>query len=110
MEEFIDSFLDYLSIERGLAKNTITSYREDLTAYMGFVRSRSVESLSRTSKNDIIAFMLCQKDKGLAANSIARRLAALRMFYRFLVRERILRSDPTSLIDSPKFFPIHLRQ
>jgi integrase/recombinase XerD len=48
--------------------------------------------------------MLFQKDKGLSANSIARRLAAIKVFYRFLVRERILRSDPTSLIDSPKLW------
>jgi integrase/recombinase XerD len=48
--------------------------------------------------------MFYQKDKGLAANSIARRLAAIKVFYRFLVRERILNSDPTSLIDSPKLW------
>ena len=104
MEEFIESFLNYLSVERGLANNTIASYREDLLAYAGFIRSRSIESLSRTGKNEIIGFMLAQKDKGLAANSVARRLAALRMFYRFLVRERIVNSDPTSLIDSPKLW------
>jgi len=48
--------------------------------------------------------MLSQKDRGVGASSIARRLAAIRMFYRFLVRERILRQDPTELIDSPKLW------
>jgi integrase/recombinase XerD len=48
--------------------------------------------------------MLFQKDKGMAANSIARRLAAIRMFHRFLARERILKSDPSNLIDSPKLW------
>jgi integrase/recombinase XerD len=48
--------------------------------------------------------MLSQKDKGLAANSVARRLAAIKSFYRFLVRERILKADPSSLIDSPKLW------
>jgi integrase/recombinase XerD len=48
--------------------------------------------------------MLYQKDKGLSANSIARHLAAMKAFFRFLVRERILKSDPTSLIDSPKLW------
>jgi len=48
--------------------------------------------------------MFFQKDKGIAANSIARRLAAIKAFYRFLVRERILKADPTSLIDSPKLW------
>jgi len=67
-------------------------------------RRHHIDTLSRTSKNEIINFMLYQKDKGLTANSIARRLAAIKVFYRFLVRERILNSDPTSLIDSPKLW------
>jgi len=104
MEEFVESFLNYLTVERGLARNTITSYRQDLRVYLAFVRSRSISAFSQAGKGEIIAFMLAQKDRGLAANSVARRLAALRMLYRFLVRERIVRSDPTSLIDSPKLW------
>jgi integrase/recombinase XerD len=104
MKELIDSFLDYLSVERGLAGNTIVSYREDLNSYMDFLQRHHVDALSKIAKNDIINFMLSQKDRGISANSIARRLAAIRMFHRFLARERILKSDPTSLIDSPKLW------
>jgi integrase/recombinase XerD len=104
MKEFITSFLDYLSVERGLAKNTIMAYREDLEAYAAFLSSKGMTSVSASGKNDIINFMFSQKDQGIAANSIARRLAAIRMFYRFLVRERVLKEDPTSLIDSPKLW------
>jgi len=104
MKEFIESFLNYLSVERGLAKNTIISYREDLNSYAGFLNRHSIDTLSKTTKNDVINFMLYQKDKGLAANSVARRLAAIKVFYRFLARERILKTDPTSLIDSPKLW------
>ena len=104
MRELIDTFLNYLSVERGLARNTIVSYREDLDSYMDFLRSHSIDALSKTTRNDITNFMFFQKDKGIAANSIARRLAAIKAFYRFLVRERILKADPTSLIDSPKLW------
>lgn len=104
MREFIDALLNYLSVERGLAPNTIISYRRDLNAYMGFLADKSQDAVSKTTKNDIINFMLYQKDNGIAANSIARRLAAIKVFYRFLVRERILSTDPTSLIDSPKLW------
>jgi integrase/recombinase XerD len=104
MEELIEAFLNYLSVERGLSKNTIISYGEDLHSFCGFIRSHSIDSLSKTVKNDVIDFMLSQKDKGISPNSIARRLAAIRMFFRFLVRERILKADPTSLIDSPKLW------
>lgn len=104
MKELIDAFLDYLSVERGLSKNTITSYRRDLDFYTDFLNNRRVESLSEATRNDITNFMFNQKDKGIAANSIARRLAAIRMFHRFLVRERILKDDPTNLIDSPRLW------
>jgi len=104
MEEFIDAFLNYLSVERGLSRNTIVSYSQDLGAYSDYLRSRSIGSLSATTKNEIVGFMMARKDKGMAANSVARSLAAIRMFYRFLVRERVLKSDPSSLVDSPKLW------
>ena len=104
MKEFIEIFLNYLYVERGLAHNTIISYREDLNIYIGFLIKRNINSLSKTTKEEIINFMFYQKDRGLSVNSVARRLAAIKMFYRFLVRERILKNDPTGLIDSPKLW------
>jgi integrase/recombinase XerD len=104
MKELIDSFLDYLSVERGLAKNTVIAYRQDLNIYLDFMAERKVTALSKVIKNDIIEFMLRQKDKGISPTSISRRLAAIRMFHRFLSRERVLKSDPTTLIDSPKLW------
>ena len=104
MKELIDSFLDYLSVERGLAKNTIIAYREDLNIYLDFMIKRGINTLSKISKNDIIEFMLFEKDKGVSPTSISRRLAAIRMFHRFLARERVLKDDPTTLIDSPKLW------
>jgi len=93
-----------MAVERGLAKNTVSAYQDDLLAYSDFLSKRSIDALSRTERNDIVNFMLFQKDKGISANSISRRLAAIKMFYRFLVRERLLKNDPTSLIDSPKLW------
>jgi len=104
MKELIDTFLDYLSVERGLSNNTIVSYRKDLDIYTDFLSHCSINTLSKIAKNDIINFMLQQKDKGISANSIARRLAAIRMFHRFLTRERISQNDPSNLIDSPKLW------
>ncbi|TRZ96407.1 site-specific tyrosine recombinase XerD [bacterium] len=104
MRELVENFLNYLSVERGLSQNTIISYRGDLNSYLGFLESSRIDTLSKTNKGNIIDFMLYQKDKGLSANSTARRLAAIKVFYRFLVKERILKADPTSLIDSPKLW------
>lgn len=102
MKELIDTFLNYLSVERGLSNNTIISYRQDLNTYLDFIKKSHIEVSSRISKSNITSFMFDQKDKGIAVNSIVRRLAAIRMFHRFLARERILKDDPSALIDSPK--------
>ena len=104
MEKYIDLFLDYLNVERGLSKNTITSYRGDLGSYHKFLTGVLHKEIGGSSREDIRDFMLYQKDKGLSVNSISRSLAALRMFYRFLSREKLITSDVSSYIDSPKLW------
>jgi integrase/recombinase XerD len=104
MHELVDAFLNYLSVERGLSRNTIISYREDINTYIDFLKASHIGTLSLTTKNNITNFMLSQKDRGLATNSVARRLAAIKALYKFLVRERILKTDPSSLIESPKLW------
>lgn len=104
MKELVEAFLNYLSVERGLSSNTLASYRGDLKEYGTFLSARSAGALSRTNRNDIVGFMGDQKARGISSNSIARRLAAIRMFYRFLVRERILKDDPSGLVDTPKLW------
>ncbi|RKY31932.1 MAG: site-specific tyrosine recombinase XerD [Candidatus Omnitrophota bacterium] len=103
-KQLLESFLNYLTIERGLSSNTTSSYRRDINSYINFLNSMRINDLSQTSKNELSDFMLFQKDRNIAANSIARSLAAIKSFYRFLLREKILKSDPTSLIDSPKLW------
>jgi integrase/recombinase XerD len=103
-DRFIEMFLDYLSVERGLSRNTITSYRRDLTSYLKFLESTEKKAIEASSREDIRDFMLHQKDKGLSVNSIARGLAALRMFYRFLARERLIKIDVSSYIDTPRLW------
>lgn len=102
MKEFIDMFLDYLSVERGLSNNTILSYRQDLETYIAFLTSKKVSSLDKLDREAIRSFMFNRKDKGISANSIARNLVAIKVFHRFLVRERLALKNPTEFIDSPK--------
>lgn len=104
MKELIELFLNYLSVERGLSRNTIASYKDDLEAYISFVSSKGIDALSKTNRNSVTDFMLWQRDKGISANSVARRLAAIKSFYRFLLRERILKDNPSTLVDTPKLW------
>jgi integrase/recombinase XerD len=104
MQELIENFLNYLSVERAFSKNTILSYRRDLRDYFGFLKTKNIESISKSTKNEITDFLFFRKDKGLSSVSLARQLAAIKSFYRFLNRERVLTTDPTALLDSPKLW------
>ena len=64
MQELITAFLNYISVERGLAKNTILSYKEDLGFYAKYLNGHNIESISRSSRDDIMDFMLAQKERG----------------------------------------------
>lgn len=104
MQELVESFLNYLSVERSLSNNTIAAYRRDLVKYVSCLEESGINSLSQSTRKDIGDFMFRLKDNGLNASSIARNLAAIKVFYRFLVRERILKADPSSLLDSPRLW------
>ncbi|MBU1148133.1 MAG: site-specific tyrosine recombinase XerD [Candidatus Omnitrophica bacterium] len=104
MNELIEEFLGYLSVERGLAKNTLVSYKRDLQKFFDYLKSRRVASVERVSRQMIGSFMLAEKDRGLSANSVSRELACLKTFFKFLVRERKITEDATSVIESPKLW------
>jgi|YelNatPaOPRAMG01_1025707.scaffolds.fasta_scaffold00119_47 integrase/recombinase XerD len=104
MQDLIEIFLNYLSVERGLSPNTISSYREDLTFYQKYLEEKGIDSLLKAKREDISDFMLKQKERNLSASSISRRLSALKMFYRFLLREKIISADPTQDMQSPKLW------
>lgn len=102
MHDNIQMFLDYLTVERGLSRNTIASYGEDLKKFSEYIDSLGIKSLDGIKRNDVVNFMLSLKDRGLSSNSISRALVAVKVFFRFLVRERMTKTDVTSVLDSPK--------
>jgi len=104
MKDLIEQFLDYLTVERGLAPNTIESYRRDLTQYTTFLDKKGIKTIRTSTRKHITAFLMHQKDHGLSPNSISRGLVAIKVFYRFLTRERIIKEDPTSILDAPKLW------
>ena len=96
----LDSYLRHLTLERGLSKNTLSAYRNDLEKYLGFLEKRSRDPLSATSK-DVEDFSL-DIASGLSASSRARLLASLRGYHKFLVLENQRNDDPTKRLRSPK--------
>jgi len=104
MKEFIEDFLNYISVERGLAHNTILAYRRDLTKYTKYLTKTGIDQIDVVKRQQITEYMHKQKDSGLMAVSITRSLAAIKMFHRFLVRERLAKEDPTDLLETPKLW------
>ena len=100
LHEWIDAYLDHLRVERALARNTLDAYARDLNA----LASHAGE---HTSPSDItletIAKLLAKNlERGFGVRSSARQLSALRGFFRFLVRERVMAQDPSALLERPK--------
>jgi integrase/recombinase XerD len=102
MNHFLDHFLDYLAVERGLSKNTLDAYGHDLARYLDFLEKAQVDQLAKITPAVVLRFMGFLKAEGLSARSRARTLAALRTFHKFLVREKLVEDNPTDQIVSPK--------
>jgi integrase/recombinase XerD len=94
----LDAFCDALWLEDGLSRNTISSYRSDLTQLVSFAR----KDLAKIEEADLFAFLASRKGR---ASSAARRVSTLKRFYQYLLRERRIGADPTLKIDPPKRAP-----
>ena len=100
----IDAYLDHLRVERRLADHTLESYARDLAALRAFAAGagRAVESLDRAA---LELFVREQRERGLAPRSVARLVAAVRGFYRFLVLDRRLERNPADDLRPPRAWP-----
>ncbi len=101
-EYYVDDFLEYLSVEKGLADNSIESYRRDLSKYISYLKGKKVSSFSEVTRNHIVQFMMTLKKNTLTAKTIARNLVAIKIFHRYLLREQHIIEDITSVLDSPR--------
>ncbi len=104
MEEFIKEFMDFISVERGLSKNTLESYGRDLSKYVQYLKKGGITDLNKVKRQQIQDFLMSLKDSKLNASSIARNLVAIKVFHRYLTSQRILKEDVTSVIEMPKLW------
>ena len=104
MDKYIDLFLDYLRVERGVSENTVVSYLNDLKQYKAYLNGQGVHTVSSIQKKHITKFMALRRDKKSSVTSIARNLSSIKSFHRFLVREKIVDKDASSAIDTPRLW------
>ncbi len=90
-----------LAAERGAARNTLLAYRADLEDLAAFAASRT-RTLAGADADTLLAYPEAMRAAGLSARTAARRLSAVRHFFRFLLREGVRADDPTALLNLPK--------
>jgi len=100
-DPLIERFLDSLWAERGLSDNSLQSYRHDLTNLHNRLAGRG-KSLAGATREDLLSILAAEMRRGKSPRSLSRYLSAYRQFYRWLLREGKIASDPVALIESPK--------
>lgn len=102
MDIYLDLFMNYIAIERGLAKNTLEAYGRDLRRYLEFLATQQVTAPEQVTSPVVVRFLINLKQAGLSSRSQSRALAAVRMFHRFLLREKHVSQDPTRQVAVPR--------
>jgi integrase/recombinase XerD len=102
MQQQLEQFLDYLTVERGLSTNTTAAYRTDLEQFVQFTNERNQRMWSEVTRDDLVSFLIFLKEKRYATSTVARRTAAIKSFFDYLVAENIVVINPTEHLDSPK--------
>ena len=107
MKEDINRFLTYLTVEKGLADNTIAAYRNDLYQLAGFVEEEaakrgSIPSWAGFGRQGMLSYLLNLKERGYVPTTQARKVAAAKSFFGFMVAEGNMKDNPTQNVGSPK--------
>jgi integrase/recombinase XerD len=106
LEQALQTYLDHLAVERGLAANTLSSYRRDLRRYLTHLAGREIDAPAAIGEADVSAFLVALREGDeehppLAANSAARAVVAVRGFHRFLLREGVVTVDAARGVRPP---------
>ncbi len=101
-EDLIDRFLAHMAVERGLSPNTLEAYSRDLLSFVDFMDDHQVQRIEDVKPYHVQDFLSLLRARKLSPRSVARRLAAIRSFFRFLVRRGLVSANPTSVLQSPR--------
>ncbi|RUA15823.1 MAG: tyrosine recombinase XerD [Clostridia bacterium] len=106
MQEQLNQFLEYLKVEKGYSKNTFSAYQNDLGQFVVFLqqlppRQRS-QSWDAVTRDHIIAYILEMKEREYASSTIARKVAAVKSFFKFMEQTGHLKSNPAKELDTPR--------
>ena len=106
MNRMLEHFCGYLIMERGLSRNSVSAYKSDLTDFLEFQEQAGRSSPDQISRDDILDYLGNLRDSGMEAASIARKLVSIKIFFRYLFQEHLIKQNVTSVMDSPKLWRI----
>lgn len=104
--ELLLDFISYIASEKGLASNTIEAYERDIKDFILYLNNVEINDIESVEKQHIIDFLTHLKDQDLSSSTICRHLVTIKVFYRFLKRERLVEVNLTLYIESPKLWQI----
>jgi integrase/recombinase XerD len=99
--DFLGEFETYLRVEKGLSANTVTAYLQDLRKLRQYSEAEKIE-ITQLGQEEVVGWIQDLLNQGLSPRSAARALNAARSFYRYLVGDRIINSDPTEHLETPR--------
>lgn len=102
MKRYLQLFMNYLAVERGLARNTLEAYERDVTMFLDFLEQNGVNDIKELTASHILHFMAEAKQSGKAASTVTREQVAIRAFCKFLTTEGMLDVDPAAAMGTPK--------
>lgn len=103
MKEALEDYLHFLRIEKQMADNTISAYQTDLSNYIEQLSKWGVSTLQDVTKENIQQHLRSQKLEGKSARTLSRKVASIRSFHQFALRERLADHDPSYQIEHPQF-------
>lgn len=102
VETLIEEYLAHMMVERGASPNTLAAYRRDLTEYASYLEAAALKNPDEITRQHVTVFISSLWTRGLAASSVERKVASLKGFHKFLVREGITGNHPTAQLPLPK--------
>jgi len=106
MNSMLETYLDFISLEKGLSPHTREAYRLDLSDFIAWLQRRHIGTLNEVSRRHIMDYLLDGREKGRSPATLSRRLVAIRVFFRYLHQEGLLAANITDAMDSPRLWKI----
>ncbi len=102
MDGFLDSFLSYLAVERGLSENTLESYGRDVGKFLTFIEKQGINSPEDIKYNHVLDYLSHCKERGFTATTTVRNIVSIKQFFKYLLLEKVIQENPTAHIRTPQ--------